>query len=126
MARECGEKEGCRRAQCGLRGAVDLALHAITGMPTREFIDGQGRTWRVWSTVPSIPRALSPEFEQGWLTFETDGEVRRYAPIPIDWTEISDTRLELLCRSAVLRTPRRTPPRGLIGGSGGSGDADAR
>lgn len=95
-------------------------------MPTRTFADRQGRTWRVWSTIPSLPRALRPQFEHGWLTFETVGEVRRCAPIPPDWLEFSDARLELLCRSATAATLRRTPPNGIASPSEPSSDADAR
>lgn len=93
-------------------------------MATREFTDRQGRSWRVWSTVPSLPRALSPDFEGGWLTFEAGDDRRRYAPIPPQWTEFSDERLELLCRAAKQATTRQTPPRGAQHSSGN--DLDAR
>lgn len=86
-------------------------------------MDRQGRSWRVWSTIPTVPRALSPAFEGGWLTFEAGDDLRRYAPIPPHWTDLSDDRLEILCRAATPATTRRTPPRGT---KHDSGDADAR
>lgn len=92
---------------------VDFHLHAAAAMAYREFVDSQGREWRVWSTVPSAPRALTSGFERGWLTFESGHELRRHAPIPEGWSELSVQRLELLCRSATPATTRHTPPRGL-------------
>lgn len=69
-------------------------------MAYREFVDGRGKAWRVWSTTPSAPRALSSGFEHGWLTFEAKDELRRYAPIPAGWGELDDRRLERLCQAA--------------------------
>lgn len=81
-------------------------------MGYREFEDGLGRRWRVWSTVPSVPRTLTSGFEHGWLTFEAGDDLRRYAPIPSDWCEMSAEALELLCSKARPATTRHTPPRG--------------
>jgi hypothetical protein len=54
----------------------------------REFVDDAGTTWRVWDTHPvavNTLRSVSPTYAEGWLTFESDGERRRLAPIPADW-----------------------------------------
>ena len=101
---------------------MEPGLHPGRGMAYREFVDRAGKTWRVWSTTPSMPRALGRGLEEGWLTFEAEDERRRYAPIPTDWGELGDERLELFCRMAQPVT-RRTPPRGAP--SDGS-DAESR
>lgn len=74
-------------------------------MAYREFVDSNGQSWRVWSTVPSTGSRLRGGFGQGWLTFErTTGDttqpLRRLVPIPSDWESAPDERLELMCRSA--------------------------
>jgi hypothetical protein len=75
-------------------------------MAYREFLDSNGVSWRVWSTVPSAGTRLRGGFDQGWLTFErtTHAErmsnLRRLVPIPADWETAPDAQLELLCRSA--------------------------
>lgn len=77
-------------------------------MAYREFLDSKGVSWRVWSTIPSAATRLGGGFDQGWLTFERTSPpkeakafpLRRLVPIPRDWEEASDNRLELLCRSA--------------------------
>lgn len=79
---------------------LDFRLHVSGGMAYREFVDADGREWRVWSTTPSAPRALSSGFEHGWLTFETEDELRRCAPIPTGWDDLSDDGLERLCEAA--------------------------
>lgn len=92
-------------------------------MPVREFVDHQGRAWRVWSTVPSVPSAITAGYEQGWLTFQAGDELRRYAPIPAGWEQLSDERLDVLCRVAESAATRLTPPRGS---PRDPGDAEAR
>ena len=76
----------------------------MPGMAYREFLDSDGVSWRVWSTVPSAGSRLRGGFDQGWLTFErTAGgasPLRRLVPIPKDWETASDDRLELMCQSA--------------------------
>ena len=77
-------------------------------MAYREFVDSQGVSWRVWSTVPSAGSRLRGGFDQGWLTFErtnpehadTPAPLRRLVPIPSDWETAPDAKLDLMCRSA--------------------------
>lgn len=75
-------------------------------MAYREFVDSNGVSWRVWSTVPSAGSRLHGGFDQGWLTFErtsseyTGAALRRLVPIPPDWEQAAEARLDLLCRSA--------------------------
>lgn len=74
-------------------------------MAYREFVDSDGQSWRVWSTVPSMGSRLRGGFDQGWLTFErTNADstqpLRRLVPIPQDWESAPDERLELMCRTA--------------------------
>ena len=79
------------------------------GMPVRTFVDRKGATWRVWATRPSRAAVLSSEFAEGWLTFESEaGGVRRLAPVPDGWLDVSDDRLYLMCRAAEPM-PRHTP-----------------
>jgi hypothetical protein len=49
---------------------------------------------------------------QGWLTFESDGERRRLAPIPPGWEDVAVDRLDLYCRAAQA-VSRTTPIRGI-------------
>jgi hypothetical protein len=80
----------------------------VSGMAYREFVDTNGVSWRVWSTVPSAGSRLRGGFDQGWLTFErtspdrppTPVPLRRLVPIPADWETAPDSRLDLMCRSA--------------------------
>lgn len=79
-------------------------------MATRDFRDGRGVSWRVWSTVPISGAVITAGFEKGWLTFESDsGALRRLAPVPAGWEDVSNERLDLLCRAAT-EVPRHTGP----------------
>jgi hypothetical protein len=73
-------------------------------MAYREFLDSNGISWRVWSTVPSAGTRLRGGFDQGWLTFERTSHqtntLRRLVPIPTDWETASESKLELMCHSA--------------------------
>lgn len=83
-------------------------------MPSREFEDGTGVAWRVWNTVPVSGAVFNPGFEKGWLTFESEnGLLRRLAPVPPGWEELSPERLELLLRNAT-QVPRHTGPMGRV------------
>ena len=79
-------------------------------MASKVFQDANGESWRVWNTVPVTGAVINPGFEKGWLTFESaSGLLRRLAPVPAGWEELSPERLDLLCRAAT-NVPRHTGP----------------
>lgn len=72
-------------------------------MAYAEFSDREGKQWRVWYTRPRLAEVLSslpPDWKDGWLTFESDGDKRRLAPVPRGWEDFSPARLDLLRRMA--------------------------
>lgn len=85
-------------------------------MAVREFIDAVGISWRVWCTRPSSRVALMLGYEQGWLTFESTGSLRRLMPVPRDWDTFPDRELERLCGTAspVVRRVRRDEGEGAV------------
>ena len=50
--------------------------------------------------VEEIFGLTHPGFEGGWLCFQAEGEKRRLAPIPPQWTEASDAALAALLARA--------------------------
>lgn len=102
-------------------------------MPMREFTDAGGRMWLVWDVHPTLverrgqdagPPPGSPErrragrtrtslaqgMARGWLAFAaSDGERRRFAPIPqtpVHWSEASHEELQAWCCTAdVIEAP---------------------
>lgn len=107
-------------------------------MALREYTDSTGREWMVWSIAPRcverrsgkdrrgrqsepvqserrvLPdrrrRAMDPILLQGWLCFESGGDRRRLTPVPPDWTECDERRLQLyqaLAEPARLMADRR-------------------
>lgn len=89
---------------------VESSLHLRRGMANKDFKDAAGMNWRVWNTVPISGAVINPGFEKGWLTFESDGgALRRLAPIPPGWDQLSPERLIELLRAA-SEVPRHTGP----------------
>jgi hypothetical protein len=79
-------------------------------MANKDFKDGADMNWRVWNTVPISGAVINPGFEKGWLTFESEGgALRRLAPIPPGWDQLSPERLIELLRAA-SEVPRHTGP----------------
>ena len=78
----------------------------------REFDDTRGVRWIVFAVYPSSARVaragLRPQFQEGWLAFDSGVETRRLAPIPSDWIELPDHALEDACQRAEL-APKRQP-----------------
>jgi hypothetical protein len=76
----------------------------------RIFDDIRGKRWRVFAVRASTATvelgALPEAFRHGWLVFDSSNEVRRVAPIPEHWEELSIEELRLLCHKAAS-TPRR-------------------
>lgn len=87
-------------------------------MAVREFVDQQGKTWRVWCILPEsihpITRAedyLADCYQLGWLVFErTSGdEKRRLCPFPLNWDTADESTLRsLLAQSEPVRRRRRS------------------
>lgn len=81
---------------------------SVPTMALREFLDDEGRPWRVWDVAPDQFHAATnwedylQGFIDGWLVFESvDGTERcRLYPIPSGWATAPDARLEELRRSA--------------------------
>ena len=86
------------------KALLESGLPLAFGMAYREFVDTDGLSWRVWTTVPSAGTHLRGGFEHGWLTFETTSggatRLRRLVPVPRDWESVDDARLELMCKAA--------------------------
>jgi len=81
----------------------------------REFVDDVGTMWRVWDTHPvaaNTLRTVSPRYAGGWLTFESESELRRLAPIPAGW-EIATRNLMVhwCARALEARAPDRESTR---------------
>jgi hypothetical protein len=81
----------------------------MSRMAMREFTDGDGVYWRVWSTVPDM-RGVVNGMQSGWLTFESSQARRRLIPIPPDWEDATLAELRAFCRQAELA--RGTPSTG--------------
>lgn len=79
-------------------------------MAYREFTDGDGRAWRAWDTYPQKPQIVAPGFENGWLSFEADGDKCRLVPIPPGWDALPDDGLIALLHSARSFTAASAPP----------------
>ena len=77
-------------------------------MALREFDDQAGTRWIVWDTIPDNTIGLTGEYRRGWLTFDNGTDRCRLAPIPADWTELSNERLALMLRVARTATPPET------------------
>jgi hypothetical protein len=79
----------------------------------RVFDDIRGKRWHAFAIhAPSatVERAGLPEsFRQGWLVFESADEVRRVAPVPPKWEDLSIDDLRLLCHKGAS-APKRTGP----------------
>ncbi|HET6762280.1 MAG TPA: hypothetical protein VFH27_01380 [Longimicrobiaceae bacterium] len=71
-------------------------------MAMREFTDRHGREWRVWATHPQTPQVGSFPLRHptGWLTFQSDAEKRRLAPIPESWDGRDTAGLMILLMKA--------------------------
>jgi hypothetical protein len=50
---------------------------------------------------------LGEEWARGWLAFETTDEKRRLSAFPQNWSELAESTLEDLCRSAVPVKPAK-------------------
>ncbi len=78
-------------------------------MAMREFSDERGVRWQVWDVEPTLRVAggdragslLHEDAVDGWLTFQSASERRRFYQRPPDWDTLTDEQLALLCKHAV-------------------------
>lgn len=86
-------------------------------MAVREFVDGEGKAWRVWCILPEsihpVTRAedyLADCYQLGWLVFESASadEKRRLCPFPRDWESANEAELRALLAQSEAVRPRRT------------------
>lgn len=85
-------------------------------MAVREFVDDEGKAWRVWCILPEsihpVTRAedyLADCYQLGWLVFETTAgnEKRRLCPFPRDWETVDEAALRsMLAQSEAVRQRR--------------------
>lgn len=114
------------KLESALRAATQAAERAVElrrqrtaadveGSGVREFTDATGRAWRAWAVSPRGREAkrnslegLRPEYQAGWLTFETidESERRRLPAHPRDWHTRDDAGLQELLGRAARVTPR--------------------
>lgn len=93
-------------------------------MTHRIIRDPSGQSWDVWQVEPlvwnditreveggvaradahelALPSLIDPALANGWLCFESRGERRRLAPIPLGWERMTDSELEALCAWAAV------------------------
>ena len=104
--------------------ALESSLLQLGYMSSRNFADSSGMNWHVWNTVPISGAVINPGFEKGWLTFESEvGALRRLAPVPDGWENLSTQRLTLLLQKAKA-VPRHTGPMRRVAPTEGT-DEDA-
>lgn len=99
------------------RKLADLPVNPATdaeGVPAvtrRVFDDIRGKRWNVFAVRPTSGLAertpLPESYQHGWLSFESSDEMRRIAPIPDKWAEMSTDELRSLCHGA-SSTPKRS------------------
>jgi hypothetical protein len=103
-------------------------------MGYREFVDEDGREWKVWDVKPAprlapapisprraesrggtatdevTPTAhVSPGWENGWLAFQSEGIAKRLRPIPAGWETTDVAVLQLYLRRAVPAPQKNAP-----------------
>lgn len=70
----------------------------------RVFDDTSGKRWHAYAVHPSAGSVhgatLREEFKNGWLCFESRDQLRRFAPIPVNWQNLAVEDLRLLCLRA--------------------------
>jgi hypothetical protein len=95
-----------------IKVSIDQCESAL--MAVREFVDEQGKSWRVWSILPEsiqpLTRAedyLEDRYRLGWLVFETSDQKRRLCPFPHNWESVDELALRSLLRESEAVRARR-------------------
>ena len=76
----------------------------------RIFVDPRGVQWDVFAVYPearlSVHSQLKGTYPQGWLSFDSGVEKRRFSPVPDDWPSLTDEQLSGICERADVAAPR--------------------
>lgn len=95
-------------------GSAPDAPAADQAVGHRIFEDIRGKRWHAFAVRTSADTAeradLPDAFRAGWLVFESSDEMRRVAPVPQGWEQLSSDELQELCHHAPA-SPRRTGPK---------------
>jgi hypothetical protein len=79
-----------------------------TSSETRVIKDAFDILWTVMAVRPSASKAsLTGPYQSGWLSFDSGQETRRLAPIPENWSRLSDEELGRLAATAKVAPRRR-------------------
>jgi hypothetical protein len=121
-------RQGEQSADATSESAATTPAPADAAEGIRDFVDANGKLWHVWEvpaeqlSARARPGTYAGDFEGGWLAFEAqaDGERRRLPRYPRDWRQLTNERIESLCRDA---HPVMRRPRGLRGEDTERGDA---
>ena len=79
------------------------------------FRDSRGVEWLVTEITDPALRAIPsarlrmPEFQEGWLLFQSDDTKKRLAPFPDDWRSFGAVELERLCAKAKMANSLNRP-----------------
>jgi hypothetical protein len=95
-------------------------------MPFRDFTDDTGRRWRAWTTFPSLHELVREKYQDGWLTFESRGERRRLAPVPLNWQGLNAVAMCLALRGAEVVRPESSISRLIAIDIGSASPSEAR
>ena len=85
------------------RASPSLPARPLT---TSRYTDSNGVQWTVREIIPEMRvterRTLltRPGYENGWLSFRSEGMACRIAPFPASWRSISEYELERWCMKA--------------------------
>jgi hypothetical protein len=83
-----------------LAAITDLEEEASAEATHRILRDRRGVRWDVFAVYTdariSAQWRLEPPYSQGWLCFDSAGEKRRLAPIPVQWYRLGNAQLEAL------------------------------
>ncbi len=93
--------DAARDAGMAVRAAMADLEEEASGEATHRILrDRRGVRWDVFAVYTDALTAarwhLEPPYSQGWLCFDSGGEKRRLAPIPVQWYRLGNAQLEAL------------------------------
>lgn len=106
-----------RRARLGSQGKSGEPDEPDRIVTHRVFDDFRGKRWHAFAVYPefanSEPTALPEAYQKGWLAFRSEQEMRRVAPLPSNWNDLSIDELRELCHKAAFvakKVHKEAPP----------------